>query len=160
MDRLMTDDVTMANQFCACAPNQEADVEFMADVEAFEMYNRAVGEQLPAFIQKAPIIDEKLELMRTLVTQMPAGYSALLPSALEMELRKSFNLVGVTYSELWYKLVKKTAPIAFINLFADNPYGQDTNAVLETASKRETCVLFIYGQSAIPLLLLEFCREI
>ena len=77
----MTDDAEMVEQFRTGVPNQEADVEFMADVEAFEMYNRAAGEQPPAFIQKTPITNEKLGLMRTLVTQMQAGYDGLLPFA-------------------------------------------------------------------------------
>ena len=42
----MTNDAEMVEQFRTGVPNQEA------DVEAFEMYNRAAGEQPPAFIQK------------------------------------------------------------------------------------------------------------
>jgi len=115
---------------------------------------------LPAFTQKAAIGEEKLALFRDIVKEMSPGYDGILPLALELELRKSFNLVGITYSELWYKLVRKAAPLSYIQLRADNPYGQDISAITQTTDKRETCVLFILGRSNEPLLTFEFCHQI
>ena len=44
MEHLLTDDVELVERFRKFSPNQEADVEFMADVAAFEMYNRVVEQ--------------------------------------------------------------------------------------------------------------------
>ena len=158
--QLLTDDDELAERFRSYAPNQEADTQFMADVAAFEMFNGSVEQPLPAFTQKAAIGEEKLALFRDIVKEMPPGYDGILPLALELELRKSFNLVGITYSELWYKLVRKVAPLSYIQLRADNPYGQDISAITQTTDKRETCVLFILGRSNEPLLTFEFCHQL
>ena len=90
--QLLTDDVELAERFRSYAPNQEADTQFMADVAAFEMFNGSVEQPLPAFTQKAAIGEEKLALFRDIVKEMSPGYDGILPLALELELRKSFNL--------------------------------------------------------------------